>query len=122
MGSEGRSRRRLQEGAGLVRGPGQVGDDEHHPRLRALSDRLPGEGATSTQLRLALAGAISGLLTGAIAVFPPVVVGQRPVARRVRAGLHLARLKGPPHPDGVLMEIIFETGVKTGEARVLTGK
>jgi integrase len=33
-----------------------------------------------------------------------------------------ARLKGLPHPDGVMMEILLETGIKTGEARALTGK
>lgn len=34
----------------------------------------------------------------------------------------VAKLKGLPHPDGVLMELLLETGIKTGEARTLTGK
>lgn len=34
----------------------------------------------------------------------------------------IARLQGLPHPDGVLMEILFRTGVKKGETRTLTGR
>jgi site-specific recombinase XerD len=34
----------------------------------------------------------------------------------------VAQLTGLPHPDGVLMEILFETGIKTGEVRTLMGK
>jgi integrase len=42
--------------------------------------------------------------------------------RELFSEAEISRLKGLPHPDGVLMELLFETGVKTGEARTLTGK
>ena len=42
--------------------------------------------------------------------------------RELFSEAEITRLKGLPHPDGVLMEILLETGVKTGEARSLTGK
>jgi integrase len=34
----------------------------------------------------------------------------------------ISKLTGLPHPDGVLMEILFETGIKKGEVQTLTGK
>jgi integrase len=42
--------------------------------------------------------------------------------RELFSDAEMSRLKGLPHPDGVLMEILLETGIKTGEARTLTGK